>query len=63
MRIAALLSQAGAGITEGCKPIIYRQMPAILPSRITSSYDGFFLNAFYVCVLRFYDAFFSYHKA
>jgi hypothetical protein len=31
--------------------------------KIISFYDGSFLNAFYVCVLLFYDVFFFYHKA
>ena len=31
--------------------------------RIISSYDGSFLNVFYVCELQFYDVFFFYHKA
>lgn len=39
------------------------RMPAPDIKRIISSYDGSFLNAFYVCELQFYDAFFFYHKA
>ncbi len=31
--------------------------------KITSSYDGSFLNVFYACVLQFYDVFSFYHKA
>lgn len=36
---------------------------ASLQQRFISSYDGFFLNAFYACVLQSYDVFFFYRKA
>lgn len=34
-----------------------------LRKKLTSSYDGSFLNVFYACVLQFYDVFSFYHKA
>jgi len=36
---------------------------AQLRKRITSSYDGSFLNVFYACELQFYDVSSFYHKA
>ncbi len=36
---------------------------ASLQQRFISSYDDFFLNAFFACVLQSYDVFFFYRKA
>ena len=39
------------------------EVPGTDKKKITSSYDGSFLNVFYACVLQFYDVFSFYHKA
>jgi hypothetical protein len=50
---------ANAGKLSTFRHCLYK----VRKKTISSSYDDSFLVSFYVCVSRFYDAFFSFRKA